>query len=198
MLKWLKNKFKKKKLPEGIYNIHHPDMAGKTEFAFECEGVKYYRAVKDFILPVGRFQFIDEKLSEAEIRMNLPTLKGFIGDLKKNLDGSRGINLGKVWETIYKMESRCNLQFEPETVRQVASVVYFDETEDLRTYDAEYGKKKLAAWDKAGTYAFFLTQPILGSLIPSNTSEEYLREFIQKAGEVEGILKSLTLEQENP
>lgn len=193
MINWIKSLFKKK-ISEGIYNLHHPEMAGKTEFAFECNGVKYYKAVKDYILPVGRYKFIDQKLSEAEIRMDLKTLKAFIVELEKSLDGSKGtINLGKAFETIYKMKTRCELAFEPETIKRLASVVYFDETEDLRDYDEEYGNKKIASWDKAEFIGFFLTKPIEELLNLRGISETSLAKYIKDS---EQILKSLTLEQE--
>lgn len=181
-MNFLKRIFKRKLIKEGLYNIHHPEMSGKTEFAFECGGVNYYRAVKDYFLPVGRFKFIDEKLSEAEIRMNLATLKGFIKELKKSLDGSKGtVDIGKAWETIYKMETRCNLAFEPETVRQLAAVVFFDETEDLRDFDKDYAQKKLSLWDSHDSYAFFLTRPMAELLNVNGSSEEYLRKYITQA-----------------
>lgn len=171
-------------------------MAGKTEFAFECGGVKYYRAVKDFILPVGRYKFIDARLSEAELRMDLKTLKAYIEQLKKFLDGSQGtINLAKAFQTIYAMETRSNLAFEPETIKRLAAVVYFDETEDLRDYDDEYGQKKIAHWEKHGNYSFFLTRPIGELLNLSDISEASLQRYIQQVSE---ILKDLTSVQETP
>src|SRR5690349_12219217 len=145
MIKWIKKLFTKKQ-KKALYNIHHPDMAGNVEFAFECKGIKYYRATKDFILPTGRYKWVDATLSEVDIRMTLPTLRAYIGKLKKYLDGSNGINLGEAWKIIYAMETRCELAFEPETVRRLASVTYFDETEDLRDYDQEYAQKKIKFW----------------------------------------------------
>lgn len=192
MNNWIKNLFKKK--VKDIYNIHHPEMAGKVEFAFECKGVKYYRAVKDYILPTGRYKWIDATLNEVDIRMTLPTLRAYVAKLKKHLDGSNGINLGEAWKVIYAIETRCELAFEPETVRRLASVTYFDETEDLRDYDQEYGQKKIKFWVDNKVQAFFLTRPIGELLGLSDTSEVYLTKYIQQA---EQILKELTLEREN-
>lgn len=195
MINFFKKLFKKKLVKEGLFNVHHPDMQGKTEFAFECGGINYYRAVKDFMLPVGRFKFIDEKLGEVDIRMDLKTLKAYITELKKNIDGSKGtINLIKAAQIISAMETRCELAFEPETVKQLAAVVYFDETEDLRDFNREHAKSKIAFWEKRGNYSFFLTRPIAELLNLVNISEEYLVRYIK---EVESIIKDLTLEQES-
>jgi hypothetical protein len=189
----------KSKRNEAIYNIYHPELEGKTEFAFESGGVKYYRFVKDFIMPVGRYKFIDEKLSEADLRMNMPLLRAFINALKSHIDGSKGtINLGEVWKIIYAMETRCNLAFEPETIRQLASVIYFDDTEDLRDYDKDYGQKKIENWTRNGDYSFFLTRPLSELLNLPVTSETSLEKFTSNLKafikEAEETVKAVTLD----
>lgn len=197
MINWFKSLFKKKQsIKNPPYNIYHPDVAGNIEFAFECKGVKYYRAVKDYILPTGRYKWIDATLNEVDIRMTLPTLKAYISRLKKNLDGNTGnINLGEAWRVIYAMETRCEMAFTPDTVKRLSSVTYFDETEDLRDYDHEYGQKKIKFWDENGVYDFFLTRPIAELLNLSDISEISLRKYIQEADQ---ILKDLILDPETP
>jgi len=192
-IKWIKSFFKKDETP--MYNLHHPDLAGKTEFAFECGGVKYYRAIKEYILPVGRYKWIDATLNEVDIRMTMPLLRAFMAKLKKNLNGSNGIDLGEAFKVIYSIETRCDLDWEPETVKRLASVVYFDETEDLRDYDIEYGQKKIKSWEQHNNYSFFLTRPIAELLNLSDTSETSLQKYIQQ---VQEILKDWTLEPESP
>lgn len=194
MINWFKSLFKKK-LPKGVYNIHHPEMIGKTEFAFECAGTKYYRAIKEYHLPVGRFKWIDAYLYEVELRMDLKTLNGYLDVLDKNIDGKNGtINLTKVWQVVHAMRTRTkDLGWEPETVKRLASVVFFDETEDLRDFDPAYGKQKVALWDLHKNYAFFLTRPISELLNLGSSSEESLQNYIKVAQEV---LRDLTLEPE--
>ena len=202
IIKWVKSLFKKK-LPEGLYNIHHPDIVGKVELAFTVKGIDYYRFKpdsagngQDFNMPVGRYKFIDEKLSEVDILMDMKTLKAYIAALKKHLDASKGIvNLFEAFKIIYAMETRCELAFEPETVRQLAAVVYFDETEDLRDFDKDYAQKKISFWEENGDYSFFLTRPI-GELLGLQTSSlEHLRRYISQAQQ---IIKDLTLDLETP
>jgi hypothetical protein len=194
MIKWITSIFKKApKKP--LYNVNHPDLVGKFEEAFTCKGVTYYRAIPDFVLPVGRYKWIDAALNEVDIRMTLPVLKAYIIELKKYLNVTNGaIRLDKAFQVISNMETRCELAFEPDTVKRLASIVYFDDTEDLRDYDQEYGQKKIAIWEKNGDYSFFLTRPIGELLNLSTTSETSLKKFIQEASQ---ILKDLTLEREN-
>jgi hypothetical protein len=180
----------KKKATEPAYNIHHPDIATNIELAFECGGKKYYRCVKEFILPAGRYKFIDAFLYEVELRMNLKTLKAYIADLKKQLDGSKGqVDLSAAFRIIYAMETRTELGFEPQTVKRLASVVYFDATEDLRDYNAEYCNKKIKFWEDNNCYDFFLTRPISELCGLNGISQTSLQTYIAEATQ---ILKDLT------
>jgi hypothetical protein len=194
MIKWVKELFKKK--PQVLYNINHPDVAGKFELAFECNGRKYYRAVKDYYLPVGRYKFIDARLREADLRMTNKLLKDYIKELKKNLDGTRGtINLVKASNLLIAMETHADLDFEPETIERLAAVVYVDETEDLRDFDEKHGNEKIKFWKDNGEYSFFLTRPI-GELLNLNDSLETATiTYIQR---VEEVRKNLTSELYNP
>lgn len=182
----------KKNLKDAAFNIHHPDIAHNIEFAFECGGKKFYRAVKEFVLPAGRYKFIDAFLYEVELRMNLRTLKAYLTDIKKQLDGTQGqINIGKAFQIIYAMETRTELGFEPQTVKRLASVVYFDSSEDLREYNAEYCQKKIKFWEDNNCYDFFLTKPISELCNLKGISEESLQTYISSA---EQIVKDLTYE----
>jgi hypothetical protein len=186
MIKWIRSLFQRKEPP---FNINHPDMQGRYEFAFEAgplfRKTKYYRAVKDYMLPVGRYKFIDARLYAAELKMNLKTLGDYMDVLEKHLDGSKGVvTLSKAFEVIWAIRSRINLGFEPETIKNLAAVVYFDETEILNDFDEEYGNKKIKFWDQYDCLSFFLTMPMSELLNLTDTSEESLREYIAKASEI--------------
>lgn len=189
------NVFRKKK-KDPVFNIHHPDIAGNIEFAFEAGPAfgkrKFYRAKEDYRLPYGRYKYIDAYLYEVELRMNLKTLEQYMESLEKHLDGSKGsISISKAFEVIWAIRSRCKLAFEPETVKRLASVVYFDETEDLSDYSMDYGTEKVKFWERHGCYAFFLTSPIEELLNLKGTSETSLRTYIHQA---EAVLKDLTFD----
>jgi hypothetical protein len=197
-------KFWKSKPKEPPFNIHHPDLADKIEFAFECGPTlnkrKFYRMKSDenetgdFYLPTGRYSIIDEFLGEHHLRMTVPVLKAYLDDLEKNLDGTKGqINLGKAFQTIYNMRTRANLGFDPQLVKRLASVVYFDETEDLSGYDKDYCDKKIKFWEKHEVYDFFLIRPIKELCNLNASSEIHLKTYIPIA---EQIIRDLTLEPE--
>lgn len=181
----------KKKPVEPPYNIHHPDVADKIEFAFEAgpvfRKVKYYRLREssesgEFNQKTGRYIWIQAFLKQAARKMDDKTLKSFIDDLEKNLSGELNgqINLSKAFQILHTMRAMTNMAFEHELVKRLASVVYFDETEDLRTYSREYGEKKITFWDKHNCLDFFLSTPIAELCNLRGLSVASLESYIQE------------------
>lgn len=163
-----------------IFNVHHPDNVNLVEVAFKVKGKTYYRYTDDFRMPVGRYKYVYAFHKEVEMRMSLGTLKAYVDELKRCISGEKKVvDLEGVWRVIFNMETRVNLAFEPDTVRRLASVVYFDATEDLSTFDMKYGEKKVEFWKKNNVTDFFLTRPISELLglegISITSLEEYLR-----------------------
>lgn len=175
--------FKKKN--KELRNCLHPDYIGKTEPAFRARGIQYYRFKQEIEMPYGRYKEVSAFLHEVSLKMDLKTLRAYLAEIKGFLDGSRGqANLGEIWKIIFKMESRIELAFEPESAKRLASVIYFDETESLESFDREYGQKKLKIWEAEGSYDFFLTRPMAELLGLNGISMDSLIDYIKEAGEV--------------
>lgn len=200
-----KNLFKRKP-KEPPFNIYHPDLADKIEFAFECGPAlnkrKFYRMKADadqtneFRLPTGRYKWIDAFLAEVNLRMAMPVLRAYMEELKKHLNGGKGeVRLDKAFQIIYAIETRLNLGFDPHLVKDLSSIVYFDETEDLSDYDKTYCDKKIKYWERYDCYDFFLTRPIAELCNLNGSSVAALKTYILTA---EQIIKDLTLEPESP
>jgi hypothetical protein len=180
----------KKTLPE--FNIHHPDIAPNIEIAFECGGVKYYRFKEgEFKIPVGRHKFVEAYLHQAEMRMDVDTLNRYLDEIDKNLDVGK---LSKVAVASYAIRSRAKMGFEPETIERLASVVYFDDTEDLTDYKPEYGTHKIDLWKKKDFLGFFLTRPIDELYGLKGISEESLKNYIQQIEVSKKIIEDLMLD----
>jgi len=194
ILNFFKNLFAKDK-ENPAFNLHHPDVRDNVEFAFEVGGKKYYRFSKDYKCPTGRFKYIDAFLYEAELRMNLKMLNAYCDKMLKELDGAAGqVRISELIKVVWAIQSRCKLAFSPETIERLASVVYFDETEDLSDYNEEHGNKKIALWKKHDFIGFFLTTPIIELLNLKGFSEESFRIYLQEIREAELLIKDLTLE----
>lgn len=187
---------KKKANPD--FNIHHKDIKHMVEEAFEAGGVKYYRFTEEMRIPAGRYKYIYAFLKEVDLRMTLPTLQKYVEEFEHLLNGSgpkKTIQIGELWKLVINLKSRLALAFEPETIERLAAVVYFDETEDLSTYDRKYGAKKIDLWRKHDFLGFFLTKPMGELLGLNNTSIESLRDYITQAQEV---IQELTFETQKP
>lgn len=136
-------------------------------------------------MPTGRYKWVMNYLREVDLRMSLETMRGYMDIIKKTLNGGKKgvIDLFEVSKVVHSIETRLNLAFEPETVKRLASVTYFDDTEDLRGYDLEHNKKKRQLWDEAGSLDFFLTNPIAELLGLNNFSPDGLQEYMRQAME---------------
>lgn len=192
-----RKKYVPKRIPSELpFNMHHPDIAPQVEFAFECKGKEYFRMAHEFRLPSGRYKFLDAYLTEHELRMTPKMFNDYLDRIENNLNGKGGvIKLNEIAVTIYNMRTHANLLFVPDTIKKLASVIYFDESEDLRDYDPEYGKKKIADWETDETYAFFLTRPIVELLNLEGISVTSLQTYIQMS---QDTLKELTLDPSQP
>jgi hypothetical protein len=182
-----------KELP---YNLYHPDINPNIELAFECHGKEYYRMKAESRMPTGRYKFIDAYLAEHEMRMTLPMMTAYLDKMEAILNGTAGvIKLGDLHVVVHNMRTHAHLGFDEATIQRLASVVYFDDTEDLRDYDLDYGKKKINEWVKEGKYSFFLTRPIDELLNIRGISIESLEVYIQQQ---RIILAELTSVQQTP
>lgn len=189
-------KYVRKSHTEQAFNIYHPDINPQIEFAFECKGKKYFRMAHEFRMPTGRYKFLDAFLSEHELRMTPKMFNDYLDKIEAQLNGRSGtIELSKIAITVYNMRTHANIAFVPETIEKLASVVYFDETEDLRDYDPEHAKKKISDWKEDGQYSFFLTRPIVELLNLEGISVTSLERYIQSAA---GIVKELTSAPSTP
>jgi hypothetical protein len=184
-----------------IMNLYNPKLAGMIEPAFEADGVKYYNFKQDSEGRYGRYIIMQAFLQEYYLRVDLGTLQGNIGQLKKWLnptitkEGTGTLQLGKALELLEIMEQRAKIAFEPDTVYRLASCMFFDDKEILSNYDKAYNEQKIARWKEANVTDFFfnrLFQELTHLKITSKTDlENYLHqvpELLKGWKQMEGIL----------
>jgi hypothetical protein len=194
----------KKKVKEPPFNIYHPEVADKIEFAFEAGPVlrkkKFYRfklnedfTTTEFEHRTGRYIWIESYLRQAGRKMDDQTLSQYIEKMKFYLSGKVGeVDLVKAVQILITMEAWTKTSFSPELIKRLASVVYFDETEDLRSYNKNYGENKILFWEKYDKdLNFFLSKPIVEWFNLKNLSVKYLQSYIQ---EREQMIADLTLD----
>lgn len=173
--------------PKPTFNLNHPDLAHQVELAFEAAGKKYYRFKDEYQIPAGRYKYIHNALREMDLRMTQAKLMEYILEFEVCLNGTgkkKEINLGRLWELVLNMKTRAKLPFDADTVKRFAAVTYFDDTEDLSTYDKSYGQQKIDLWEKHDVNDFFLTSPI-GELLQLNSiSQESLKEYLMMSTQI--------------
>jgi hypothetical protein len=190
----IKKRLKRAEYPD--FNMNHPDLRDVVEYAFTCGNVDYYQFKQDVEIPAGRYTWIDAYMREHEMRMSLDVLRGYIGAIREQISGEMGqINLSNVSVLLYKMETRTNLAFSPETIKRLASVIYFDITESLKSYDQEYGNLKIKQWEQHKFLDFFLCRPLKELLGLHDTSLESLQNYITLSQQ---ILQDLTSTPSTP
>lgn len=174
------------------FTIHHPNFASQIEPAFKIKGKQYYRFKQDTKLPYSRYQVLQSFLLSYELKMDGELFKLYLDQIENALNGSKGaINLGKAFELIEKMKARAALAFDPSHAYNIASVVYFDDSEDLYKYDAGLNQEKIRTWREAGQLDFFYTRPISELLGLNNFSEKDLADYIREAN---ALIEDLTLD----
>ncbi len=170
---------------EKVFNIHHPELSDKVEESFKSGGIQYYTFKKDTTIRYGRYLILQAFLQEVNFRMSTETLKTYIVKISEHLNGSKGtINIGNALELLGHMKNLTELAFEPDTVYRLASCLFFDEHEDLRTWDKGHNEKKIRAWREEGTHDFFydkLFQELTGL---SDISETAITDYLDKVAEL--------------
>lgn len=198
----LLNKIKKFiKRDKDVTNLYHPNFEGQIEKAtksdgehLKVKGINYYRFGKETSIPWGRYMYMQTFLHEQNLRLDVSILKKYMENLTKVLNGNKGvIELGKAFQIVSQVQSRCELAFEVETTYRLASILYFDDTEDLYTYDKVYNDRKIASWKEAKTVDFFYMMPMSGFLNLSDSSPADLLTFMDQQKE---IIEGLTLEMQ--
>lgn len=175
------------------YTLLHPDYAPMVEEAFTCAGIRYYRFKEEYRMSTGRYKYYYATLREIDLRATIETLKKYVEAFKAVLNGGgkkKSVELGELWKLVQNLETRIRLEFDPQTIKNLAAVAYFDDTEDLTTFSKEHGEHKIRTWEANGNYDFFLTRPIGELFNLSNISVESLQEHLKESQEIIQILNS--------
>lgn len=180
---------KPKARPE--YTLTHPEYAPMVEEAFNCGGKRFYRFKEEYRMSTGRYKYYYSTLRELELKLSLKDLEKFIEVFETILNGGskqRDIKMGDLWKMLFNLKSRVALAFDLPTIKRLAAVSYFDETEDLTTFSEKYGEEKIKLWENHNVEDFFLTR-LIGELYGlKNFSPESLELHLR---EMEAISKEL-------
>lgn len=199
MLNWLRRLRKRVAVnnstnPTALYVKDLPDKVG---FAFETGGVKYYRFIELTNMPIGRFNAMRDMLELAQCNTTADIYKA---NLTLWLSQCNEGKLVDIASGLKEAQARLDNITSISVLYDLASVFYFDENENLLSYDPTYANKKISFWNEKGGIAFFLQLPIR-ELMPSqgistHDMESYMKGMaITELKELENLYTLLRMKQ---
>ena len=155
--------------------------------AFTSGGVDYYEFEDPNNLTSGRGFAALNYYKELSMGCTREFLLGYVeamdGYLRPKANGT--LQIPEMAKLTLQLKERLELAVDSLTPYKVASVIYFDETEDPYGFDYGYAMKKIEKWKKEDVGSFFLQTP-LKNLIPSTLlSEETLESYMKVAEQFE-------------
>lgn len=159
-----------------------PGVEYQTKYAFTLGGVDYYEMDDLMNQPYERAVTCLTFYEEFNQRVNRAYLEKHVEAMEKALQVVPGQPLAIADATmlVRYLKDRLNFIIDGDLAYKLASVVYFDKTENPAVYDPKYNQGKIAAWKKEATAnEFFFMQP-LQKLIPFlKDSEQNLEIYLQ-------------------
>ena len=155
--------------------------------AFILDGVQYYQFDDAFGMSAQRAFAAIDIFQEVQSRASRDYLIAH-NEAMKTLLNSRPIDLTKIANLVNTLDERLTMVFDADLMYKLASVVYFDSSEDPYLYDYKYGVEKIgrfrAAQEKGLIDNFFLNTPIRQYLPFSDISKDDLEVYTKVGREV--------------
>lgn len=143
----------------------------RIEYAFTCGGTKYYRFAEIANLPYERGLMAFNVYNEVGMRCSREFLIKYADAIDKQLHQQK-IDIFTIEKLNSMLKQRLTMTTDTDLLYKLASVVYFDKTENPNVYEPAYAEKKIAKWRKdKGVRDFFMQRPLL-ELMPSLANVE--------------------------
>lgn len=140
--------------------------------AFVYKGRTYYTFKDIFRMPTIRGLQTLDYYEEFNMRCTREYLTKFCDAMEKILSNTTKLELTRLGTLIVHMRERLAMMPVEEHVFKLASVVYFDDSENPFYYDRDYAVKKIALWKKDPEVLNFFLQKPLADLMPYSNSEK--------------------------
>ena len=143
------------------------DSTYKVIPAFEIGGTAYWMFDSTNEVPTGRFFAAMGVYAEMEMNCNKEYLEAHVKAMDKILSDPKKIAMKHVVQLNMNLKERLDLMPFPDFIYKLASVIFFDETESMYSYDYDYAKLKIERWKAAGGTLDFFSKTPLKELVPS-------------------------------
>jgi uncharacterized protein YegL len=180
----------KKYFPDKALTVYSVDERDKVIPVVKWQGVQYYRYKDNIDMRYGRYIYLATFTQAVETRMALEVLNSYLDQLEANLSGGKGhINIGDSLIILKQIRTRTKIIFDEELAYNLASCIFFTDSEPLDTYSMEHNKKKIEAWRASGALNFFMLEPVRSLLGLTNLSEADLINYLKKMRPILNELK---------
>ncbi len=133
----------------------------RIEYAFTCGGTKYYRFADITNLPYERGLMALHVYNEVDMRCSRQFLLRYADTIDKLLHEQK-IDIFKINQLNEILKQRLTLTTDTDLLYKLASVCFFDKTENPAVYEPDYAEKKISKWRKdKGVRDFFTQKPLL-------------------------------------
>jgi hypothetical protein len=168
-------------------------------FAFTSNGTNYYQFADFNNIPALRGLKTMVFYEEMRCKCTLEYIKLHCEAIDNILIQNK-INVFDIKKLNEQMKERVNLALDTELIYKLASIVFFDEKENIEDYDFQYNLKKIESWKKGDAGAFFLLQPVQELLPALKDIDVNLSMYSQVVTELnqqhwENLLHSLPAEK---
>jgi len=140
--------------------------------AFSLAGTAYWMYDSALEVPTGRFFAAMGIYTEMEMNCNKDYLISHCKAMEKLLSDPKKIQLTYIMQLNVNLKERLDLMPMPDFIYKLASVIFFDKSESLYSYDYDYNKLKIEKWKAAGGSLDFFSKTPLKELVPSLTMPE--------------------------
>lgn len=140
--------------------------------AFVYEGRAYYMFDDIFSMPSIRGLQALDYYEEFNMRCTKEYLVRFTEACEKILSNNKKIDLTGLAILVRHLQERLKMIPVADHIYKLASVVFFDDSENPYNFDREYNKKKIDLWKKDPKVLSFFLQTPLKDLIPYLDSQK--------------------------
>lgn len=135
--------------------------------AFSLGGTDYWMYDSAMELPTGRFFAAMGVYTEMEMNCSKDYLLSHCKAMEKLLSDPKKIQLTYIMQLNINLRERLDLMPMPDYIYKLASVIFFDKSESLYSYDYDYNKLKIEKWKAAGGTLDFFSKTPLAELVPA-------------------------------
>lgn len=165
---------------------HFKMMEGhRTKYAFTSGCVDYFEMENPDDLLSGRAFEAVNFYTELSMKCTRPFLQAHTAAVKAILRNPKQINLPELDKLNTQLDERLEMIIDSLTPYKIASVIYFDASENPYSFDYQYAFKKIEKWKKEKVSDFFLSTPAKSLIPPSLWSEEVLETYMKVANQVD-------------